>query len=310
MIDWKNVECAVFDAARAAINHLMDRHAASFYAVVFHEFYAEKGSVIAMPCLAANTVEHLAGKEDSRWSSADWKWTQITYATADTRKFHRAIEKAAISRDDSFWEQTHARFVGAFVTVAKKLTPLLRKHPRAGKDFGVFVFFEEDEPRVLRRSMTAAKFKKLFPQLQNDLEAAKQRAKSPLERKLEIYRQDLRHYELEVLTLGTQALPVLRDSLSDRTQRWAAADLLARIGIPDRDVIRVLKQHALRAHALAFHDTIALALLGEVDFVLDLADSAKTRDIAVQGIWSLYSTWINRCQQPRMLDYRASSNCW
>jgi hypothetical protein len=101
-IDWKKVEGAVFDAASAAISRLMDRNVGTFYAVAFHEFYAEAGGVIAMPGLAANTVEHLAGKEDSRWSSADWKWNQIKYETAETKKLHRAIEKAAISRDESF----------------------------------------------------------------------------------------------------------------------------------------------------------------------------------------------------------------
>jgi hypothetical protein len=75
-IDWKTVEAVVFDAALAAIAQLMDLHAASFYAAAFHELYAETDVVIAMPCLAANTVENLGGNEDSRWSSADWKWRQ------------------------------------------------------------------------------------------------------------------------------------------------------------------------------------------------------------------------------------------
>jgi hypothetical protein len=56
---------------------MMKRNAASFYAVVFHEFYAEVGGVIAMPCLAANTVEKPAGKEDSPWNSADWKLNSL-----------------------------------------------------------------------------------------------------------------------------------------------------------------------------------------------------------------------------------------
>jgi hypothetical protein len=303
-IDWKNVQDAVFDAALAAITRLMDRNAATFYAVVFHEFYAEAGGVIAMPCLAANTVEYLAGKEDSRWSSADWKWARINYATAETRKLHRDIERAAISRDEAFWEQVHAGFLEVFVKVAKKLTAGLRKHPRADKDFGVFVFAEEDEIEVLRRCVTPARFKKLFPQLQAELDGAKQAAGSPLDGKLATYRQDLRRYEKEILSLGAQALPMLREALQDQEQAWAAADCLAKIGVPDPEVIRVLKRRALKADELAFHDTIALALLGEVDFLLVLADSPKTRDIAVQGIRSLYSIWLNWCRQPRTLDYR------
>ena len=304
LIDWKSFEVAVSGAALAAVTELMDRSAASFYAVGFHEFYAERGGVITMPCLAANTVEFLAGEEDSRWSSADWKWTQIKYATAETRKFHRAIEKAAASGDESFCEQTHARFIDAFVKVAKKLTTELKKHPRAEKDFGVFLFSEEDEIEVLRRCMTPSKFKKLFPRLQTELEATKQRASSSLDSKLDVYRQDLRRFEFEILKLGAQAVPMLRDALHDRKQAWAAADCLARIGIPDPDVVQILKERARRSYALGFHDTTALALLGEVEFLLKLADSAKTRDNAVQAICSLYSVSIDRCLQPRLLDYR------
>ncbi len=304
LIDWPNVERAVFDAALAAITQLMNRHAASFYGVAFHEFYAERDGVIAMPCLAANTEEYLAAKDVSRWSSADWKWTQIKYATAQTRKLHRAIEKVATSGDESLWERTHARFIDAFVNVAKKLTDELRKHPRAGKDFGVFIFHEEDEVDVLKRCMTSAKFKKLFPQLQANLEEAKRRGSSPLESKLQIYRQHIREYENEILKLGAQALPMLRHALEDKKQGWAAADLLARIGIPDPDVIRILKQHALKGHEIACHDTIALALLDEVDFLLELADSTKTRDIAIEGICGLYSVWLDLCLQFRTLDYQ------
>jgi hypothetical protein len=83
-----------------------------------------------------------------------------------------------------------------------------------------------------------------------------------------------------------------------------AADCLAKIGISSPDVLRALKQRARQAHGLAFHDTIALAVLGEVDFLLELADSTQTRDIAVRGICGLYSFWLNSCQQPRILNYR------
>jgi HEAT repeat protein len=66
----------------------------------------------------------------------------------------------------------------------------------------------------------------------------------------------------------------------------------------------VLKQHATTGAAIAFHETIALALVGEVDFLLNLARKAKTRDIAIRGIASLYSVLLSECQQPHRLDYR------
>ena len=54
--NWKAFENAVARAALAAVGKVMDKHAESFYAVVFHEFYAETHDVIAVPCLAANTI--------------------------------------------------------------------------------------------------------------------------------------------------------------------------------------------------------------------------------------------------------------
>lgn len=45
-------------------------------------------------------------------------------------------------------------------------------------------------------------------------------------------------------------------------------------------------------------------MLGDVDFVLELADQAKTRGIAIRGISSLYSCMLNWSLHPKPLDYR------
>jgi hypothetical protein len=304
LIDWKKFEEAVFDAALAALTRLMDRNAASFYAAAFDEFYAEEDGPIAMPCLAANSAENLVGKEDARWSSPDWKWTQIKFVTPEVRKLHRGLEKAAVSQDEALWLQTHARFIDAFVNIAKRLSAELRKRHRVGKEFGVFVFTEDDEVEVLRRCMTPVKFKKLFPRLEMERGRVKERDRGPLDGKLRDLRQDIHGYQKEILKLGAQALPMLRDALHDQEQAWVAADTLAKIGIPDAKAIAVLKQRARQGDESAFHDAIALALLGQGDFLLKLADSAKTRAIAARGICSLYSIWVNWRQQPWHLDYR------
>jgi hypothetical protein len=302
--DWKVFQEAITEAALEAATRLMDRNDETFYAIAFHEFYAETGGTIAMPCLAANSEERLAQGKNSRWSSADWKWPQIRYATATTRKLHRQIERDATSQDEAHWGRVHMRFVDSFIRVAKTLQKKLKSHQHAHRDLGAFVFKEDDLLEVLQRCTTPARFQKLFPRLQAERDRQQSLTASPRRRKLETYREDLAGHQEEIVRLGAEALPMLRDALRDEEQAWIAADLLGKIGIADPEAVEALKRRARTGVELAFHDTTALALLGEVDFLLELAGAAKTRGVAVRGICSLYSVCLNWCQQRKLLDYR------
>lgn len=304
-IDWKKFENTLLSAALQAATRLMERSKGTFYVFVFHEFYAETEGRIALPCLAANTVEALAGQKDSRWSSADWKWSQIKYVTPELRTLHRSMEKAAVKDDGKEWQQIHARFLDATIATAKKLTPLLRKYENVSKDFGVYVFTEDDEVEILQRCMTPAQFKKRFPQLQAEIAASQQLEASPRDAKFEAYRNDLYEHQKELLKLGEEAIPFLCEVLeSNLPQNWVAASLLGQLGVPDPRAIALMKQRAQTGREIHQHDTVALALLGEVDFLLKLAETSQTQWIAVQGICSLYSSQIDSARQPRALDYQ------
>jgi hypothetical protein len=91
--------------------------------------------------------------------------------------------------------------------------------------------------------------------------------------------------------------------LSHAKDDWVAASLLASIGIADARAIQILKDRAASAHDRAQHDAIALAVLGEAAFLLELASQAKTREIAVQGLCCCYSQFMDASQQEHRLDY-------
>lgn len=304
-MNWKQFESTLSRAALVALRKVIDGGKGVFYAAAFHEFYAERNEVIHLPCLAANTVEALDGNDDGRWSSADWQWTNLPYQTREVRQLQVALQNEAASKDQSHWEKIYRQFRQAFVNVSRSLHSMLKTHRNVNPDFGVFVFTEDDEDaELLRNCTTRVKFKKLFPQLQADGDCQAAAGRLPLKGKLAIYRKDVRENERAILQLKGRALPMLVDALADEEQAWAAADLLGKLGIPDRKVIAALRKRAQAGGETRFHETSALALLGDIEFILKLADQVRTRSAAIAGISSLYSIQANECGRRIPLDYR------
>jgi hypothetical protein len=301
---WSQLEQTLLSAVESAILQLMLRQKGTFYCVVFHEFYAELDGPIAMPLLAANTEELILGREDQRWSSADWKRRNIRYLTPELRTLHRAIQKHAVSGNEAIWQSTYSRFMDVYVKVARKLTQQLQKNERTTRDFAVMVFTEDDEVATLRRCLTAGRFRKLFPDLANEKTTQDKLTASPVSDRFQVWREDLYQYQPDILKLGKAAIPFLCDVLlSHAKDDWVAASLLASIGIADARAIQILKDRAASAHDRAQHDAIALAVLGEAAFLLELASQAKTREIAVQGLCCCYSQFMDASQQEHRLDY-------
>lgn len=305
--DWKNFEKVLTDAAYQAALQVMNKNSKkSFYSVAFHEFYREQGDVITLPCLAANTVEDLDGDDSSKWSSPDWRWVEIRYANPQLTALHKALQKDATRDefDDTHWEAVEKRCIDTFVNVSRSLTRQLKKHPAASSDFGVFFFDEENEDviQIVRRCTTASAFKKLFPNLQKvlDDESAPRTAKDRFAQ----YKQDVWSHSAKILKLGEQAIPMLLEVLNDPEQAWRAAGLLGELGVPQPRVIAALRSRCTRKSELAFHDTGALALLGDVDFVVKLAANPSTREAAIRGLTYYYSFGADESQHYIPLDYK------
>ncbi|MEW4451504.1 hypothetical protein AB1L30_02355 [Bremerella sp. JC817] len=304
IVDWKAWEQLCYEGVLAALDKRIGGTKGTFYAVVFHEFYGERGGMIALPWLAANTVELLGEETDSRWSSADWKWTNIKYASPELRKAHRALQKEAAQLDDDDWAKAYQRYVDSFIRVAKSISKAFKKHPQVTQDFGAFVFTEENEVETLRKCVSPARFRRLFPNIQEMIDNEEQLSGSPVDQKLALYRKDLWEHRQQIIQLGHDALPLLLDVLqNDKDQDWAAADLIGEMGLDDPQAIALLRRRASTGKETCFHDTTALAMLGDHDFLFCLTRKVKTRKIAVEGILSLYNDDLAFARKIP-LDYR------
>ena len=306
LFDWGQFhELIVDQAQKAVLGVLKQCSEASVYSVVFHEFYAEEHDRMDLPLLALNTTDALQESEDDKWSSPDWRLPDIVFARGRLKRLQLRLNEEASSGSVDQWYVWNGRFMRTFCSAARSLHRELKKHPKTTKDFACFVFDggAQIEIEILRRSTTPAVFKKHFPYLLEQIERQRNLENCGFDQKLSTFQKDLFEYSDQVLELGESATPMLLSELNNEEQGWVAADLLGRLGIADTNIITALRKKANTGAELEWHSTSALALLGDTDFLLDLADDSKTRNIAIEGITSLYSSAVNHCLRPPALDY-------
>lgn len=300
---WKEYEAAIVRGAEKGVREVMDKHEGHFYAVAFHAFYAELDGQIQLPLLATNTLEQQAKGGYSKWSPPDWKWSKIKYTDAALKKMHREMEKLAHNDEEELWQATEQLFMDAMIRAIKTVAAELKKHKKAAADFVGIVETEHDEIKNLQKCVTPAQFKKLFPQIVARLDEAKRIDASSTDEKLAKYRERLSRHCEEIVKLGEAAIPMLLEMLDDPQEGWTAANLLGRIGIAEPQVIAALRQRA-NSPSANIHLTSSLALLGDVEFVLNLAHDESVRTFAIRGIESLYLSESRECGRKIPLDYR------
>ncbi len=276
-----------------------------YYAAAFHEFYAEEWQLITFPSLALNTEEELDGNKDLRWSSADWYWTDLPWRNSELEQLLTALNTEANRLDSDHWQNVYDSMMRSMVRIAKKLTADLKQRRSTTSDFGVFVFADEHaaEIQILQQCMTKAQFKRRFPDLHAQLEEQTAIASSSSEQKKKIYRENLYQHRDKLSSMGEAAVPLLLDCLIDPEQEWVAADLLGKLGLRQDRIIKALRKQATAPGRERFHETTALVLLGDVDFVIKLAERADSRDAAIEGIKESYSCAADECCVPLPLDY-------
>lgn len=295
--DWKKYEAELVKCVEEAVREVMEQYPDEhFYGAAFHSFYREHGDRIGFPCLAVNTEEET--NEDLRWSSPDWYWDNLECEGRVLANLHCRLNEIASSEDGEYWESVHDQWMESLIRAAKRLTASLRKTKQATKDFGFFLFDEESDEMmdVLRRCMTPAKFKKLFPDLLATIQREQTVEELPVSKKVALYANDLSESNCEkLLDLGEKAIPALINVL-DGEDGWLAARLLGRLGITDLDAIDALKTRVTRSakSSLPSHAAGSLGLLGETEFLLALAKKAGTRKLAIEAIRRQYSNFLTR----------------
>ncbi len=303
---WKAYEDLLTKLALEAIGEVLDDHPdESFYAASFHGFYAEEEGQIAVPLLGVNSHEAI-DEGYSTWGPPDWYWDDVPFEDDELDELQAAMQEEACRADVDHWHKTHARFMEAMVKVSKSLTSKLKNKKQASKDFVVVVLDEESEDadELLRRCMSKAKYKKLFPS-ENDSENDPPLTDvGPAKPGWRPYLAELRAHEDEILQMGKTALPMLLYAMNLPSQRSDAAGMLGQLQIAVPAVIEALRKSAATGKDSHYRSAVSLAILGDFDFLFELSENSKTREIVKSGIAGLYYYRVNDCVSYLPLDYR------
>ncbi len=304
--DWNSWDDLLEEAVSGALHKVLDKGSKRVYALVFHDFYLEEMRTFSLPQLAANTLEYLKdwGKK-TQWSPPDWRYTEMGYASRELKARHKALVSQASESDMPEWQASHRCFMESFVRVSRRLRIRFKAHKNVTPDFAVLVLDEEgdDMTKWLQACLDGEEFARLFPKLAAEAALDQSADGAALSRKLDSYRKDLHGHADKVLKLGESALPMLLEELQNPKNAWAAADMLGLLGIVRDEVVKPLRKRAGSGHESSFHEIGALALLGDIDFVLTLVNNKKTRSPALRGLGVLYSAERERCVHPFPLDY-------
>ena len=304
--NWKAYEQLLTKLAFNAIAGVLKDHPdESFYAAAFHAFYAESEGMIALPLLAANSAEAI-DEGYTGWGPPNWYWDEISFENDKLADLQGALEEEACRADVDHWQKTHSRFMDAMVKVSKALTSKLKTRKQASKDFVVIVSDEEsgDADALLQRCMSKAKYKKLFP-VEDDSEDEQLMANAaPAKPAWKPFLADLEEHDHEIVEMGEAALPMLLHAMNLASQRSAAAGILGWLRIADPTVIEVLRRGAATGKDSLYKCAVSLAILGDFDFLFELSNNSKTREIARSGISGLYRYPVESCAEYLPLDFR------
>lgn len=302
---WKAYEKLLTKLAYDAIVGVMKDHPTeSFYAAAFHGFYAEEEGTITIPLLGANSAEAI-DEGYTGWGAPNWYWDEIPFETDKLHDLQGALEDEACRADVDHWYKTHSRFMDAMVKVSKALTSKLKTKKQASKDFVVVVSDEESEDadKLFQRCMSKAKYKKLF--LEDDSKDEQLMANAgPADPAWEPYLADLEEHDHEIVKMGKAALPMLLHAMNLSSQRSAAAEILGWLQIADPTVIEVLRKGAMTGKESLYNCAASLAILGDFDFLFELAEDSKTRDMVRAGIGELFYFSVENCAEYLPLDFR------
>jgi hypothetical protein len=154
---------------------------------------------------------------------------------------------------------------------------------------------------IIQRTVPAKLFVKHFAKFKKpSLEVEK----STPEELLDKYLDRIYLYSSEIVDLGKSAIAPLIKKLEDPEQGTAAASLLADINHPTRAVIGGLRKHTLVHSGMAEHCSMALFLLGDVEYLFSLVGHENTRLHAVMGILTGLKSRASEHKPPIPLDYR------
>ncbi len=296
-IDWKRLEDAYAAQAEREIVKLMrENRGHVFYAVALHASYRELDGQICLPCLAANSVEELRkqqGRQDVTYDYGppNWHWCAIAPETKELQRHAVALQEEATRSTENHWYRTEKRFISTMVRVVKRLYATLKERQQTTSDFIVFFDDEQGDIELIRKCVPKSLFLKHFGDQNADEKRPILLASSSISEKLATYFDDMDsddkwEYADEIVKLGEVAVDGLVANLKRSDDGWMAARVLGKMGISSDKVIHALRREVRQSSRAAGWSAVALATLGDYDYLFKLTDDDATREDAIGGLVS------------------------
>lgn len=306
-MNWQQLEDSFFRTAKRLIGRtLRENPGETFYAAAIHESYRELDGQIAFPWLALNTLENLPEGEDTgvKYNPPDWKWPDLEASTKELERLWDQLQIEANRSTQAHWLKTEKRFVATMVRTVKRLYREFKDHPRMSKDFFVFFADEDNQLELLKKCLPK---KLLMHHFGEAFEAEAEReaiVSSSVADRFEKFREDLWDFEDELVAMGPEAIDFALGELIAENNVSTAARIVGRIGVANDHVISTLRGEVLKSGKSAAWSARALAMLGDLDWLLEQTKSETTRKQAIGGLATPLRGFGNDVAQPIPLDYR------
>jgi hypothetical protein len=295
MLDWDALREALQTALLKAVSAEVG---GPWRTAALGALYAETDSVITAPVLYLNT-----DSKDME-SLSDWEASLEDWAP---EPWIEALTREACSGTVSHWEDVFARYEDVLAQICAA----------AGARLGIPVFYVDhcryDE--MLARCLSPSQLRSLFPEVvSRQAERARVSCLSAGEQ-IAYYISRLNRFdsligweeaEEALCGFGAAAIPALVALLRDSEHTGQAANLLAKIGVPDETAISALSA----AIAVSTPDSPgqaascrALALLDQLDLVLAGA-SALSPEVLAEAVTARYTASRDSSRHPLLLNYR------
>ncbi|MEV6520747.1 DUF4303 domain-containing protein [Longispora sp. NPDC051575] len=315
--DWGGFEDAVTERIIGAARDLLTGAAGQTpYALALSEFYAETAGVIYLPLLALATEESVPDR-DCRFSPPDWVHVADEWAAAPpVDDWARRLIEAVDGLPRARWQECHGRYERTMLdAMARAKRSLVADGLLAPS---VVCYLDDEEGRLLRRSVTDAELVEHFPYYADAATAEAElvalpaaaratrlaaaaglvpgpaRAPGPLgsERATQL-----------LLELGADAVPAVIDGLAHPGTRWKAAKLLADLHLPTPEVLTALHAHLRGDDEEPNRNWVAVALarLGAGHTLLDRGDLPAST--VACGIAGPYRSFRDHAVGHLPLDY-------
>lgn len=316
-MNWKALEQALFDAARQALQTLLDEGGSPLYAAAFHASYREEEAVLSLPSFAANSLQALSedcpDEEDEsfssvKWNPVDWRWDwEICTGEPFTRLDHE-LQAHANRLGPRQWQAAEQRLLVTVSRAARSLGRHFSQHPGVTPGFVVIFHDLAGYMSLAKRSMTRQQFEVNFPvelAIENTLHDV---AALPLAEQVTFYVSRLHcsdgisgeDAERWLIANGRCAQTALIEQLDGQRAPAAAARILGLAGMTDEPVIQALRRQAIEAREQPTRNWCANALgyLEDFDWLMQQAP-----DVAVAGICANFDGFRWRGVQPPVLNY-------